>query len=127
MKISYYPGCTLKNNAKKLKIKTPVIDAISNSYLHQVERAIKLIKSIKKKKVGFLGITFKSGTDDIRGNPALLVLNRLANEGYNVKIFDRIINESDIKMINKNYRKEVYDMVNKGNLKEKIKNKGYKN
>jgi UDP-glucose 6-dehydrogenase len=48
------------------------------------------------------------------------VINKLLDKGYDIKIFDRIINESDIEAINDSYRKEVYDLINMENLKEKI-------
>jgi len=110
----------LKNNAIKMGIDCPVLSSISKSNLKHIERAVNLIDSLGKKKVGILGLSFKPGTDDIRGNPILFVINKLLDKGYDIKIFDRIINESDIEAINDSYRKEVYDLINMENLKEKI-------
>jgi GDP-mannose 6-dehydrogenase len=110
----------LKNSAAKLGIDCPVLSSISKSNLKHIERAVELIKSTGKKKIGILGLAFKPDTDDIRGNPILFVINKLLDVGYEIKIFDRIINESDIEAINESYRKEVYDLVNMENLKEKV-------
>jgi len=110
----------LKNSAAKLGIDCPVLNSISKSNLKHIERAVELIKSTGKKKIGILGLAFKPDTDDIRGNPILFVINKLLDAGYEIKIFDRIINESDIEAINESYRKEVYDLVNMENLKEKV-------
>lgn len=110
----------LKNNANKTGLKTPVIDSISESNLHHILRAVKLVEKTGKKKIGILGITFKADTDDIRGNPILYVINRLVNKGYNVKIYDPLIGKSNLKNIAKSYRKEVFDLVNRENLKESV-------
>jgi GDP-mannose 6-dehydrogenase len=110
----------LKSKAEKLGVKTPVISSIPQSNMEQIYRAIELIKSKKKKKIGILGLTFKPDTDDIRGNPILYVINKLLNEGYEIKIFDRLIDVSDIESISESYRKEVFDLIMREDLKENI-------
>lgn len=110
----------LQANAKKLGVSIPLLNSVFQSNNEHIKRAIDLIESKKKKKIGFLGLTFKADTDDIRGNPVLLVINYLLNKKYEIKIFDRLIDESDIELLNKSYRKEIFDLVNKKNLKENI-------
>lgn len=110
----------LKNEATKLGLKTPLINSIPESNFSHIRRAIALIESKKKKRVGILGLTFKADTDDIRGNPVLLVINSLQNKGYDIKIFDSLIDESDVQLINESYRKEVFDLITRENLKEKV-------
>jgi GDP-mannose 6-dehydrogenase len=88
--------------------------------MEQIYRAIELIKSKKKKKIGILGLTFKPDTDDIRGNPILYVINKLLNDGYEIKIFDRLIDVADIENISESYRKEVFDLIMREDLKENI-------
>lgn len=39
-------------------------------------------------RVGVLGLSFKSGTDDLRGSPALTIVRRLLHEGHRVVAFD---------------------------------------
>lgn len=111
---------TLKSKAKKLGVNAPILNAISLSNMEQIYRAIDLIKSHKKKKVGILGLTFKPDTDDIRGNPILYVINKLLNESYDIKIFDRLIDVADIENISESYRKEIFDLVMREDLKENI-------
>jgi len=115
----------LKINSEKLSLETPLINSISQSNLEHIQRAIDLVKTKNKKKVGILGLTFKSGTDDIRGNPILLVINKLLNEGYEIKIFDSVVDESDIESINESYRKEVFDLIIREDLKGKISDISY--
>ena len=45
------------------------------------------------KKIGFLGLSFKSGTDDIRNSPTVKIIHSLIELGYNIKIFDDEANE----------------------------------
>ncbi len=110
----------LKSKARKLEVNTPIIDSIAQSNMEQIYRAIELIKSKKKKKIGILGLTFKPDTDDIRGNPILYVINKLFNDGYEIKIFDRLIDVADIESISESYRKEVFDLIMREDLKENI-------
>jgi len=111
----------LKNAAKKLGVKTPIINSIAESNIEHIKRAIAIIESKKRKSIGILGLTFKPNTDDIRGNPILFVINNLLNKGYDIKIFDKIIDKSNLKNISKSYRKEVFDLINRENLKEEVK------
>ena len=110
----------LKNKAAELKINTPLINSISQSNLEHILRAVKLVKSLGKKKIGILGITFKADTDDLRGNPILYIINKLVNTGHDVKIYDPVIGKSNLKHIAKSYRKEVFDLINRENLKESV-------
>jgi len=110
----------LKNNAQKLGVQIPIIDSIEESNFEHINEAIKLIKSQNKKRIGFLGIAFKKNTDDIRGNPLLLVINTLLNEGFNIKIWDKIVKKENISRLNKSYRKEIFDLVIRRDLKQKI-------
>jgi GDP-mannose 6-dehydrogenase len=110
----------INNRAKKSKEKLHLLESIPKSNMEQINRAIRLIESKKKKTIGILGITFKADTDDIRGNPILLVINKLLSKGYKIKIFDRLVNKSNLDNITKSYRKEVYDLISRENLKDKI-------
>ncbi|MBI5391372.1 nucleotide sugar dehydrogenase [Candidatus Woesearchaeota archaeon] len=110
----------IQKRADKLKVVTPLLNAASKSNIEHIARAVKLIQSTKKRKIGVIGITFKPDTDDIRGNPILLVINRLVNQGYNVKIYDPLITKANLKAIKKSYRNEVFDLITKEDLKEKV-------
>ena len=109
----------LKNNANKRDVKCPILNAISKSNLNHIERAVEAIKATGKKKIGILGISFKPDTDDIRGNPILYVINKLVSEGYDVKIFNKMIH-SDLQEIERSYRTEMFDLICMENLKEKV-------
>lgn len=116
---------SLQHNSRLLKLNLPLIWSISTSNYEHINRAAKLIKKQKKKNVGILGITFKKNTDDIRGNPILLVVNKLLDAGFNVRIYDPNIKKENLKNIESSYRKTVYDIISKRDLKQGVKKIGH--
>lgn len=111
----------LQNRARQLSINLPLLNFISLSNYEHIKRAVKLIKESKKNKIGILGISFKKDTDDIRGNPILLVINKLLQSNFSVKIYDPHIKKENLENIEKSYRKTVYDMISKKDLKKGVK------
>ncbi len=51
-------------------------------------KARTLLGTIKGKRVGILGLSFKSNTDDIRNSPSLRVVERLLAEGAIIRAYD---------------------------------------
>ena len=102
--------------SKELELELPLLETISKSNHEHISRAIKLIKRLGEKKVGIIGLSFKKGTDDIRGNPLIPVINRLVKESYDVKVYS-LLGEKEIKYIIKSYSKTVYDPISKKDLK----------
>ncbi|NQU58424.1 MAG: nucleotide sugar dehydrogenase [Rhodospirillales bacterium] len=74
--------------AHDLGIKTPILNSIISSNEAQIDHAVSLITHAGGKTIGFLGLTFKAGTDDLRESPMLAVITALLGHGYKVKIFD---------------------------------------
>ena len=66
----------------------PLLGSIIESNDRHVDRAIALVKRQGLKRIGFLGLSFKAGTDDIRNSPALRIISALASEGYDIRVFD---------------------------------------
>ena len=73
---------------KEMDCKLPLIESILPSNNEHIERAIQAILARGKKKVGMLGLSFKSGTDDLRESPQVLLIKRLIGEGYQARIWD---------------------------------------
>ncbi len=46
--------------------------------------------TLKGKKVGVLGVSFKGGTDDIRESPAIEIIRAMAQEGCRLSIYDPV-------------------------------------
>jgi GDP-mannose 6-dehydrogenase len=73
---------------KELDCKLPLIDSIMPSNHEHIERAVQSILAHGKKKIGMLGLSFKSGTDDLRESPQVLLIKKLLGEGYQAWIWD---------------------------------------
>ncbi|MDR3124510.1 MAG: UDP-glucose/GDP-mannose dehydrogenase family protein [Endomicrobium sp.] len=52
------------------------------------QKILRCVKNIKKPKVAFLGLAFKSGTDDCRCSPAVDIVLGLINKGLKVCVYD---------------------------------------
>jgi GDP-mannose 6-dehydrogenase len=78
----------LNYRARELDCRLPLLDAIMPSNQEHIERAAQSIMARGKKKIGMLGLSFKSGTDDLRESPQVLLLKKLLGEGYQARIWD---------------------------------------
>ena len=105
-----YGGSCLPKDLKALNtfshdfyLNTPVLNAINPSNQEQIQHAIQLIGKAGKSKLGFVGISFKPGTDDLRFSPSLEVVEYFIGKGYDVKIFDSNVHLSKLTGTNKDY------------------------
>lgn len=89
--------------SKTMNLDTPMLNSIISSNKKQISNAIKKIKDLGKRKIGFAGISFKAGTDDLRESPLLEMIENLQNEGFEIKIYDRNISNSKLFGANKDY------------------------
>lgn len=69
-------------------LELPVLQNIARSNDVHVEEAIHLIERLKHRRLGFLGLSFKAGTDDLRESPVLRVIGTLVGKGYGVLLHD---------------------------------------
>ena len=53
-----------------------------------LERGLNWILSQSKRRIAFLGISFKSGTDDVRESPFVELAERILGKGCELRIFD---------------------------------------
>lgn len=78
--------------ARKMDYAAPLIAAIPLSNDQQLDEGFQLVTSFKKKKIGFLGLAFKGGTDDLRESALVRLAERLIGKGYELLIYDRHVN-----------------------------------
>ena len=93
----------LSYKAKNLDIELPIINSIISSNSLQVKIALDMIMAKGNKKVGVLGFSFKSGTDDLRESPMIEVIERLLGKGYDIRIFDRNVNLASLVGANREF------------------------
>jgi GDP-mannose 6-dehydrogenase len=74
--------------ARKLDLTLPVINHILDSNRMLVERGVEWVLGQSKKRVAILGISFKSGTDDMRESPFVELAERLIGKGCQIRIYD---------------------------------------
>ncbi len=74
--------------ARMAAVTTPLLDSILPSNHAQIQHAMDLITRLVPRRVSFLGLTFKAGTDDLRESPMLPLLTALAEQGVAVQVFD---------------------------------------
>ena len=63
---------------------------MSSNYQH-IERAADEVLRTRKKRIGLLGLSFKSGTDDLRESPMVHLVKRLLGEGCQCRIWDQSV------------------------------------
>jgi GDP-mannose 6-dehydrogenase len=72
----------------------PLLHAVLEANEAQIGKAEAMINSSNAKKVGFVGISFKPGTDDMRESPLAELAARLIKTGVVVEIYDPFVHEA---------------------------------
>ncbi|MBI5403554.1 MAG: UDP-glucose/GDP-mannose dehydrogenase family protein [Ignavibacteriae bacterium] len=96
----------LNKFAKDNLLRLPLISNIIDSNELQKQIAFNRIAFFKKKNIGIWGLSFKSGTDDMRGSPILDVINMLLKNNFKVRLFDQNVVFKKIIGANKIYLKK---------------------
>ena len=74
--------------AGELQVNVPLIDSLMVSNDAHIQQAVELLKPYSGQRIGFLGVTFKPGTDDMRESPTLELMARLLKTGETLKAYD---------------------------------------
>jgi GDP-mannose 6-dehydrogenase len=93
----------LTHRAKTLDLEIPVLSAILRSNAHQLALGLQKITQLGKKRIGFLGMSFKANTDDLRESPLVEVIETLIGKGHSVRIYDRSVSLNRLVGANKRY------------------------
>ncbi|OIN57799.1 nucleotide sugar dehydrogenase [Arsenicibacter rosenii] len=103
-----YGGSCLPKDLKGLQmlahdmyVSVPVINSIHLTNDIQMQRAIGTLMQYVHRRIGFLGLGFKAGTDDLRNSPAVALAESLLGKGCSLMIYDRNINMSKLTGTNK--------------------------
>jgi GDP-mannose 6-dehydrogenase len=93
----------LTHIAKNHDIELPMLASLLTSNRAHVDHAVEMILAMGRPRVGMLGLSFKTGTDDLRESPLVLVAKRLLGEGCELRIFDPEVQLSRLLGANRSY------------------------
>ncbi len=93
----------LTYRASQLDVKHPLLASVMESNQNHVQNSFKLIERSGKRKIGFLGLSFKAGTDDLREAPQVELVEKLLGKGYEIKVYDSNVSYAKVHGSNKSY------------------------
>ncbi|MGV3767637.1 MAG: nucleotide sugar dehydrogenase [Chitinophagaceae bacterium] len=103
-----YGGSCLPKDLKGLAtlahdhyLTSPLLQSIHHSNEHQKQIAFDMIAKTGKKKICFIGLSFKEGTDDLRYSPSVDLAEKLIGKGYTLSIYDKNVHLSKLVGANK--------------------------
>ncbi len=82
--------------ARSMDVATPLLSSLLMSNTIQVQRVVDRLIELEPATVGFVGLAFKSGTDDLRESPIVELAERLLGKGFDCSIFDPDISLPDL-------------------------------
>jgi GDP-mannose 6-dehydrogenase len=92
--------------ARTADLPVPLLSAILPSNDAQLRRAIDAILATRKRRVGVVGLAFKSGTDDLRESPMVALVEALIGKGCDVRILDPSVSLARLVGANRRYIEE---------------------
>jgi len=85
---------------KQNDITAPIIKSImktnNTTYDYVIQKIESQLKTLKNKKIGVLGLTYKPGTSTMRRSPAIKIIQKLTRKGAKVLGFDPMADEKEV-------------------------------
>ncbi|MGQ5522101.1 nucleotide sugar dehydrogenase [Chitinimonas sp. PSY-7] len=89
--------------AKKHDVEIPMLAGIMPSNRAHLDVALQKILDSGKRKIGFVGLSFKTGTDDLRESPLVALAEQLIGKGMQLSIYDPEVHLSRLLGANRRY------------------------
>jgi GDP-mannose 6-dehydrogenase len=93
----------LTYRAMQRDLQLPLLYSMLNSNQEHIRRGLDLIMQKPARRIGLLGLSFKSGTDDLRESPFVELGERLIGKGYDLRIYDRNVEHARMHGANREY------------------------
>ncbi|WP_428507433.1 nucleotide sugar dehydrogenase [Roseateles sp.] len=74
--------------AKTHDLELPMLSGILASNRQHLDQALDKLLALGKRKIGFIGLSFKTGTDDLRESPLVTLAEQLIGKGMQLSIYD---------------------------------------
>jgi GDP-mannose 6-dehydrogenase len=74
--------------AKSSDLELPVHSSIIQSNRAHIEHAIAKVLSSGKRRIGLIGLSFKTGTDDLRESPLVVLAEHFIGKGLTLQVYD---------------------------------------
>ena len=101
----------LQHVALRTDVTIPMLSAVSRSNELHIDHAMDLVLASGRKTVGMIGLSFKSGTDDLRESPFVVMAERFIGKGLKLKIYDPEVSIARLVGANRRYIEEVIPHV----------------
>jgi GDP-mannose 6-dehydrogenase len=89
--------------ARAHEVAGPVLASILPSNDAQVRRAVQTVLETRRRRIGVVGLAFKSGTDDLRESPLVTLVETLIGKGCDVRVLDRGVSVARLVGSNRRY------------------------
>ena len=89
--------------AKSRDVEIPMLSSILASNQQHLELALRQVLASGKRKIGFIGLSFKTGTDDLRESPLVTLAEQLIGKGCQLQVYDPEVLLSRLLGANKTY------------------------
>lgn len=81
----------------------PLLGGVLESNRLQIESCVARILQHGRGRIGFFGMAFKAGTDDLRESPTVSIAEALIGKGLQVRIYDRRVSLAHLVGANRDY------------------------
>lgn len=108
--------------AKRGDVEVPTLVSLLQSNRVHLEHALDLVLQTGKRNVAVVGLSFKSGTDDLRESPMVTLVEQMIGKGINIKIYDPEVRVSQLIGANRDYIEKVVPHIGDliGNTLEEV-------
>ena len=89
--------------AKTRDVELPMLSAILASNERHLALAYDKVMSSGKRRIGFVGLSFKTGTDDLRESPLVTLAEQLIGKGMSLSIYDPEVHLAQLLGANRRY------------------------
>lgn len=89
--------------SRQSKLDLPLLTSILKSHASHLKRPVNLVLETRKRRIGIVGLAFKSQTDDLRESPAGALAQRLHRAKREVRIDDPLVQPSKLFGANRGY------------------------